>query len=435
MTAPVRMSIASPLRRRDGPHWVFWIPILGVLILAGAVPFFIKSSFFLTIASQIGVAVIFALSFNLMFGVTGMLWFAQAIFYGGAAYAVIYLLRFIDDYDITFIPVPVIPLAGAVFGLAIGAIVGAVVTKRAGLVFAMISLGISELVQALCYIFISLSGGEQGLSADRAAGPAWFGLTFGSQIQIYYLILVWCVISLVAYSFFMRTPLGRIALAAKENPERVSFIGYNLRQVRWILFTISAGVAGVAGALHALNYEHVGTTTLGLETSGLVIFMVVIGGTGNAIGPILGAALITLLYGVVGNFTSAWVLYVGLLFVLVVTLLPQGIAGVFTWHRGLQFANWPAISRLMCWYAAISLPAAAMGVGAIALVELAFARSAAATATNAAGFFLTISDATGINAWLFYALLLVVGFLVCRKLSAPVRRAFAAATQGDGERA
>lgn len=391
---------------------------LVALLAAAALPFIVSGSFALTIVSQIGVAIIFALSFNLMFGVAGMLWFAHAIFYGAAAYATIYLLRHMEvaNAPIWLLPVPVMPLIGAVVGVVAGFLIGGVTTRRDGLAFAMISLGISELVSSLCYIFINLSGGEQGISADRTVGSPVFGWTFGPQLQIYYVILFWCVIVLAFYSFFMRTPLARIALAVRENPVRVEFVGYNVKQLRWIIFTISAGFAGIAGALHALNYEHVGPATLGLEISGLVIFMVVIGGTGGPLGSVIGAALLTFLYSVVGNLTSAWALYVGLVFVLVVMFLPRGIAGFITMHRGIMDANTSAIGRLAVRYVVIGVPSVVIALSSVALIEMAFAWSEATAGTRGEGYFHALSEKFFVSAWLFYPILLGSGLLAWKLL-------------------
>ena len=156
-----------------------------------------------------------------------------------------------------------LPIVGGLVGLFFGVVIGYLSTRRAGTTFAMISLGFGEMVTAMTLIFIAFFNGEEGVQTDRMVGPEVFGVTFGPDREVYYLIAVWCFIAMVAMYMLTRTPFGRMSNAVRDNPERAEFVGYNTQRVRWLAFSLSAFFAGVAGSLHAINFEHVGFETVG----------------------------------------------------------------------------------------------------------------------------------------------------------------------------
>ena len=266
---------------------------VGALLVALMIilPLIVNSGFALTIMSQGGVAIIFALAFNMLLGQGGMLSFGHAVYFGLAGYVTAHVLNGMANGDLPYLPVSLIPLVGGLAGLFFGILIGFVSTRRAGTAFAMISLGFAELATALTLIIIFFFNGEEGVQTDRWVREEWFGITYGPDIQVYYLIAVWCVIASIAMYALTHTPFGRMSNAVRDNPERVQFIGYNTHRVRWLAFSLSSFFAGLAGALHAVNLEHVGFETVGLAQSAVILIMVYIGGTGHFAGPILGAIL------------------------------------------------------------------------------------------------------------------------------------------------
>lgn len=141
--------------------------------------------------------------------------------------------------DTFFIPLSLVPLVGGIAGLTFGILFGYVTTKRSGTTFSMISLGIVELVFACSLMFPGFFGGEGGVSGNRVFGKALMGVSFGPQIQVYYLIAAWLFISTVAMFAISHTPLGRIANAVRDNPERAEFIGYDTQRVRYLMLILS----------------------------------------------------------------------------------------------------------------------------------------------------------------------------------------------------
>src|SRR5438874_2449280 len=209
----------SALRR-----WQAWFAAALVLIVLPHVPG-LDGNFGRSLLSQMGIATVFALSYNLLLGQTGLLSFGHAVYFGLGAYASIHLMRAIDGG--VPIPMPLVPLAGAAAGLFFGMLFGAVTTRRAGVVFALISLGIGELVFAASRMLQGLSGGEEGITANRAHGPQVLGLNFASQLQVYYIVAFWVFVAAALMYAFTRTPVGRMCNAVRDNPERAAFVGYS----------------------------------------------------------------------------------------------------------------------------------------------------------------------------------------------------------------
>jgi branched-chain amino acid transport system permease protein len=324
IAAPVVLS--SPLRARRA--WA-WLMVAGALAVLPLVPG-LDSSFSRSMLSQMGIAAIFALSYNMLLGQTGLMSFGHAVYFGLGGYVAIHVMRLVNGG--VPIPMPLIPLFGAAGGLVFGILIGSVTTKRAGTVFAMITLGLGELVVAASLMLTGFFGGEEGITANRTKAPHLFGLTFATQLQVYYLVAFWVLVSVLLMYAFTRTPVGRMCNAVRDNPERAEFVGYNPQRVRFIAFAVSAMFAGVAGGLHAVNYEIVAAEALGASRSGAVLLMTFIGGMGSFYGPILGAVVITWLQVSLSDFTAAWQLYLGVFFIVMVLFAPGGLASLVAMH-------------------------------------------------------------------------------------------------------
>ena len=232
----------------------------------------------------------------------------------------------------------------------------------------MISLGVAELVFAAAFMFDSFFGGEQGISGDRMNGVELFGLSMGPISEVYWFIAFWTVVGLVGMWAFTRTPLGKLSEATRDNAQRVQFIGYNPQRVRYLVFIFAGGFAGLAGGMAAVNYEIFTPDAMSLVPSGFVLIMAYVGGITYFVGPIFGAILLTYMQSMLSDFTEAWLLYLGVLFIAIVMFAPRGIAGiVFGIWDGLRGSN-PGqyIAGLLMKLAGILL----MLIGLIVLVEV-----------------------------------------------------------------
>nr|WP_314861043.1 branched-chain amino acid ABC transporter permease [uncultured Undibacterium sp.] len=301
------------------------IAVLSLVILF--LPAYFSSGKALNFISQVCIASVFALSFNMLLGQTGMLSFGHAVYSGLGGFVAIHAMNKISEGGLNF-PLSLVPLIGGFAGALFGSIFGWISSKKSGITFSMISLGIGELVFASALMFPGFFGGEGGISANRVSGEPVFGITFGTQIEVAYLIMLWTMIATLAMFFIQRTPLGKLAEAVRDNPERVAFIGFDPRWIRFLMLILSSFFAGIAGALSAINFEIVTAENLSVVRSGTVLLFTYIGGVSFFLGPVVGAVLGVFMSVFLSELTPAWQLYLGILFVLVVIKAPQGLTGL-----------------------------------------------------------------------------------------------------------
>ena len=359
-----------------------------------------------------GVLVIFSVAYNMLLGQTGLLSFGHAIYFGLAGYASIHFLSGINNNYLPSMPIVVLPFVGAFIGLILGVLIGYLSTKRIGTAFAMISLGFCELVTALTLIFVVFFNGEDGIQADRVTGNEFFGLTYGPQNEVYYLILFWCIVAVGIMYLLTKTPFGRMCNAVRDNQQRAEFVGYDVRKIRWMAFSLSAMFAGAAGSLHAINYEHIGFESVSLVQSGMVLFMAYIGGIGNFLGPILGAVSLTYLDTMLSDITEAWVLYYGIIFVLVIAFAPQGIAGLILMHEPIVRINPSLLKKLMFPYLVFLSSILLLVIGFTTLIEL--VHSLKSNHSHLIVYWIKISNAN-FFIWIISVLLGISGIIACRK--------------------
>ena len=353
------------LARGLGP-WMLFAALMVVL------PRTSGSSFSLTVLNHVGVFIIFSCAYNMLLGQGGMLSFGHAVYFGMAGYFTIHLINYFHTHANHAVPLVFVPFFGGLAGLVLGVLIGYVSTRRPGMTFAMISLGFGEMASALTLVLLAFFNGEDGIHTDRVYSPSIGGLSFGPPIQVYYLIAAWCLITTAAMFALTLSPFGQASNAVRDNPERAEFTGYNPQRVRWLAFSLSSFFAGLAGSLHAISYEQVGLGTIGGQTSALVLFMTYIGGIGSFSGPIVGATLLGVLNANLSNYTSAWGLYLGLVFVLTVVFAPNGLAGLITMHKPLLTVGPGLLWRLLPSYAAAIGSTVLICIGTVGIVEMVY---------------------------------------------------------------
>jgi branched-chain amino acid transport system permease protein len=259
-------------------------------------------------------------------------------------------------------------------------------------------------------MFPGFFGGEGGITGNRTAGPPFLGipgLTFGPQVQVYYLIAVWCFVCMVAMFALTHTPLGRIANAVRDNPERAEFIGYNTQRVRWLMLILSSFFAGIAGGLTAINFEIVSAENVSAVRSGGVLLAAFIGGVSFFFGPILGAVVFTFFAVALSEFTKAWQLYLGVFFVLLVMFAPGGLASLLLMN--LRVMKFGKFRRLRDPYVGVLLTALAAALGAVLLIELTYHVTLDTGAGPVVRLFGIPMDTATPAPWVFAATLLLMG--------------------------
>ncbi len=344
--------------------WLVWGGFAAVLTVA---PLLWTSSFAQTLLSQIGIAIIACLAYNMLLGQGGMLSFGHAVYSGLGSFLAMHTLNLVSQGKLA-LPVGLVPLVGGLAGLFFAVVLGWVTTKKSGTTFAMITLGMGELVWSMSLMIPEFFGGEGGISGNRVVGKPVAGISFGPQIQVYYLIAVYCFISTAAMYALTRTPLGRMLNAVRDNPERVEFVGYNTQKVRYLVFIISGFFSGIAGGLGALNFEIVTAEVVGAARSGAYLLFVFLGGATFFFGPILGAVLMVVALVLLSELTKAWLLYLGLVFLVMVMYAPGGLASLIMLN--LRVAAFGKLRRLLPGYAVLGAAALLALMGAAAMIEM-----------------------------------------------------------------
>lgn len=351
-----------------------WIWLVA-LVVAMAMPWVFynhhtgrQSGFVISMLSQMGMMSILALSYNMLLGQAGLFSFCHATFFGIGGYATIHFLNLAGDGSLP-IPLELVPLLSGLAGLGLAIVFGYMATKQRATAFAMITLGIGELMTTAALMFHHFFGGEGGVNSNRMIGHSLFGFKYGPAIQVYYLIVAWTVIAALLMLFLTQTPLGRMANASRDNFERVQFVGYDPRMVRFLQFALSGFFAGIGGGLYAITYEIVTFDALAAPLSANALLMAYIGGSAAFGGPILGAVLITLLQSGVSLMSNSWLVYVGVLFITMVMFAPQGVMGLIEAHGPIVRAG--RFGRLLVPYLRVLVPGLLMVLGFVGVVELA----------------------------------------------------------------
>ncbi|UCF22050.1 MAG: branched-chain amino acid ABC transporter permease [Ralstonia sp.] len=408
-------------------RWLIWsITALVMIVL----PLIWPQGFAITLLSQMGIMIIFALSYNMLLGQSGMLSFGHAVYAGLGAFMAVHLLNKVGAMTSLGIGGPLavalLPIAGGLGGALFGVLFGYVTTKKAGTTFSMITLGIGEMVFASALMFPDFFGGEGGVSTNRSIGDALAGISFGPARQVYYLIAAWCLISMALMYAWTQTPLGRIANAVRDNPERVEFIGYNTQRVRFLVVILSAFFAGIAGALSCINFEIVTAENVSAVRSGAVLLAAFIGGMGSFFGPIIGAVLTVFFTVALSGITKAWLLYLGLFFVLMVMYAPGGIASLLMMH--LPIARRGKLKTLLPAYGVAIVPTAVLLVALIASVEMIYTVQDDGSGGVMTLFGVSLEPTTW-KPWAVTAVLWVVGAVGLRAAAVKLRAAWDNALQ------
>ena len=399
------MSTYQKLQPLKVSRTVVWASFAVILLLA---PLLFTSSLSHTMLSQMGIAIIVCLSYNILLGQGGMLSFGHAVYSGTGAFLAIHTLNLVSDGKLP-LPVSLIPIVGGFSALLIAVVLGWVTTKKSATPFAMITLGIGELVWSMSLMFPEFFGGEGGISGDRVTGATPFGVTFGPQIQIYYLIAFYTFICTAAMFAFTRTPLGRMLNAVRDNAERVEFVGFDPRRVRYLSFIIAAFFAGISGGLAALNFEIATSEVVSGARSGAYLLFTFLGGATFFFGPIIGAVLMVLAFVLLSELTKAWLLYLGLVFLFMVMYAPGGIASLIAMN--LRVAAFGRLRELWPSYLVLAVTSAIVLLGAAGMIEMTY-HLKLNEALGPKLVYLGMSlDAKGTSSWVGCAFVMLVGLV------------------------
>ncbi|MES2946786.1 MAG: branched-chain amino acid ABC transporter permease [Pseudomonadota bacterium] len=303
------------------------LPMLITLAVLASTPLWVtRVGLYQYLALEIMIWVLFALGYNLLLGFTGLPSFGHGAFFGAGAYA-FGLLQLRVWPNLWF------DLAGAVLvTAALGGLVALFISHRRGIYYALLTIAFGQVFWFVANKWHTVTGGEDGLLNIKRL-PADFGfvsINLSSNNALFFFCLVVFALVLGGLWRLVHSPLGRIFSAIKQNEMRASFVGYNVWLYKWLAFTISTAVAGLAGALFAMAQQSAYPNVMSLHNSGFVVMMVLIGGGMVSFwGPLIGATFFILARDLLGAYTETWLLWYGLIFMAMVLFKPEGIAGAW----------------------------------------------------------------------------------------------------------
>lgn len=293
------------------------------LILFAVLPLVKTSDYQLTVANNILLWALFAMAFNMLFGVTGMLSFGQAMYFGLGAYFVGLFVSYVGA--VWFLPALVMGVVAA--GL-LAIVVGPLVLRLTGVYFTMLTLAFAQLGWGIVVKWYDFTGGDDGIQGIIPPG------ILGNKIVYFYFCLLLTSISLWFLWRISRSPFGLMLRCIRQNPNRVRFLGRRVKRNQLRIYVISSALTALAGGLMAGVDSSVHTGMWYWTTSGEVILMSILGGMGQFFGPFIGAAIMILIEDMVGAYTESWSLVIGLVMLVMVLTLPKGIVGEIAQWKG-----------------------------------------------------------------------------------------------------
>ena len=290
---------------------------LGVALLALAtLPFWMSGIYYINVSSQILFYAVFALGLNVLVGYAGLVSLGHAGLFGVTAYATGYMLQLGFGH-------PIAILIALVISMLSMAVFAALSLRSTGIGFIMITLALGEILWGLAYRWISLTGGDNGLSLKTRPEP--FGYSLSDVNTFYYATLIIFLLSLAAVAVFVRSPFGAALMGSRDQPRRMNALGYHVWAIRFFACLFSGLLTSVSAILFVYYTQFISPQTLALTSSAEVLLMVISGGAGTLLGPIVGATLVVAVKTVVSGFIERWNFLLGAIFVAIVILMPEGL--------------------------------------------------------------------------------------------------------------
>jgi branched-chain amino acid transport system permease protein len=304
------------------------IPLLVALIVLATLPFWVGNSYYIAIATQILIYAILALGLNVLVGYAGLVTLGHAALFGIAAYAGAVLIKDGQGHLVVAVGVGLVTLA-------VTAMFAVLALRGTGLGFVMITVALGQIVWGIAYRWISLTNGDNGVSINGR--PAPFGLSLASPSAFYWACFVVFLITVAAMAIFVASPFGAALRATRDQPRRMTALGYNVWLTRFLAFLFSGLWSAVAGLLYLYYNQFVSPQTVALSASAEALLMVIAGGTGTLLGPIAGAALVIIMKDIASAYIERWNFVLGAIFVLIVVFMPEGLVPgcVRFWRRAV----------------------------------------------------------------------------------------------------
>jgi branched-chain amino acid transport system permease protein len=289
--------------------------ILALLALA-TLPVWVGNAYYINVASQILLFAVFALGLNVLVGYGGLVSLGHAGLFAMAGYTAALLLQAGYGHLAAIVTAMLVTLATA-------AVFGVLALRSTGIGFLMITLALGQIVWGIAYRWASLTNGDNGVNVPTR--PAPFGIVLGNAASFYYATLTVFLLCFATMMLFVRSPFGASLRGTRDQPRRMNALGYNVWLTRFVAFLFSGLWTGVAGMLFLYYNQFISPQVAALQTSAEVLLMVISGGTATLLGPIAGAAIVVIMKNVVSAYIERWNLVLGVIFVAIITFMPEGL--------------------------------------------------------------------------------------------------------------
>lgn len=301
-------------------------PAVGCVLFAAAFAPLGGGPFAVYLATQVLIMGLFSMSFNMLFGYTGMLSFGHAAFFGVGAYAAALSLVKAGSGFFTAL---VLSMAVA---LLAAAVIGFFSIMRTGIYFSMLTLAFGQMVHAIAFKWYSFTGGDNGIQGIPVPALGFGGLSVDlSDPRTYYVLVVIAAAVLIAVlRLIVVSPFGLILRCIRENPDRTTFVGNSVKRYQWFIFLLAGAFAGLAGGLWAGFQRYVSPDVIYWTMSAEAVLMAVLGGSRTFFGPLIGAAIFVILNDFITSQTHYWSLFMGAVLLVLVLFLPGGILGTIS---------------------------------------------------------------------------------------------------------
>ena len=305
--------------------------ILVTLVLFG-LPL-VLGKFHISLLTEMIVFALFGVSYNLLLGYGNLLSFGHALFFGLGAYATAVAINHVPGLN--FFAAVALATGAATL---VGCLVGFLILRHKGSSFALLTLAFNALFYAMAIKFTFITHGDDGLSVARPNINLGFTVLNTSDVAVfYYVTLVVVGLAILFSAYFIKTAMGNTIILMRENEERMKFLGYSTNLTRLILFTVTGGLAGLAGSFYALFFSFVSVDAISLTMTTTVLLITFVGGSGRFTGPILGAFVYIYLQNFLSDITDRWPFFMGLIFIVMVLFVPGGLSklieDVSTWAK------------------------------------------------------------------------------------------------------
>ncbi|HZD91850.1 MAG TPA: branched-chain amino acid ABC transporter permease [Pseudolabrys sp.] len=305
------------------------VALLVALAALVSVPYWAPGQYYINVASQILFYAIFALGLNVIAGYGGLVSLGHAGLLGISAYAAAYMLQAGFGH-------PVAIITALVAGLIAMAIYAVLSLRTTGIGFIMITLALGEIIWGLAYRWISITNGDNGINVHTRPMP--FGVTLSSPTAFYYSTLIVFLICIGVMTIFVRSPLGAALMGTRDQPRRMNALGYHVWAIRFWACMFSGLLTAISGILFVYYNQFISPQAVDLTASAEVLLMVIAGGAGTLLGPVVGAALVVVVKSVVSAYITRWNMLLGAIFVAIVILMPEGIVpgSVRLWRGAMR---------------------------------------------------------------------------------------------------